>query len=109
MGLPEEFINVFHTKFYSNGEKNLIFKCSFIIVNYQSAAVEGGLPIYDSRFWSTKTYEGFHFNDFVKTSLISDICKRAIVNGATGSSWQFNRFQLRSISINTKEDLAILR
>ena len=108
MGLPEVFINVLDTKFYSNGEKNLIYKCLFIIANYQSAAVEGGLPISDCRFWSTKTYEGFYFNDFVKTSLISDIRKRVIVNGVTGSSWQFNRFQLLSISINTKEDLAIL-
>ena len=70
MGLPEVFINVFDTKFHSNGEKNLIYKCLFIIASYQSAAVNGGLPISDCRFWSTKTYEGFYFNDFVKTSLI---------------------------------------
>ena len=79
-----------------------------MIINYQPP-VEGGLPIYDSRFWSAKTYEGFYLNDFTKTSLIHDISKRIIINGATGSSWRFNRFQSLSISINTTEDQSILR
>ena len=92
MGLAKEFINVFDVKFNSSGDKKLVFKCSFIIINYQPP-VEGGLPIYERRFWSTKTYEGFYFNDFIKTSPIHDTLKRIIINGATSSSWRFNRFQ----------------
>ena len=52
---PEEFVNAFDIKFIGNGDKNLIFKCLFVIINYQSPAIEGGVPIYDSRFWSTRT------------------------------------------------------
>ena len=47
MGLAEEFVNVFGRKFHTVGDKLLIFKCSFVILNYQPA-VEGGLPICDS-------------------------------------------------------------
>ena len=108
MGLVEDFVHVFDRKFNSSGGKKLIFKFSFIIVNYQPA-VQGGLPIYDSRFWLTKTYEGFYFNDFIKTSLIYDVRKRIRINGMTGSSWRFNRFQSLSLSINTKKNQAILR
>ena len=108
MGLAEEFVNVFDKNFNSFGDKKLVLTCSFIIVNYQSP-VEDGLPIYDSRFWSTKTYEGFYFNDFIKTSLIYDIRKRIIINGATGSSSKFNRFQSLSISVNATENQGILR
>ena len=108
MGLAEEFANVFDVNFNSSGKDRLFFKCSFIIINYQPA-VEGGLPIYDSRFWSTKTFEGFFFNEFIKTSMIIDIRKIITINGATGSNWRFNRFQSLSISVNTTKDQLILR
>ena len=101
--LPVEFLNVFDMKFNSSGDEKFIFKCSFIVINYQPPGVDIGAAIYDSRFWSTKTYEVF-FNEFIKTSLISDIHKRIIINGATGNSWRFNRFQLISISINSTKN-----
>ena len=108
MGLAEEFLNVFDINFNSSGKGKLVFKSSFITIYYQPA-VEGGLPIYDSRFWSTKTYEGYFFNEFIKASLISAIRKRIIINGATGNSWRFSRFQFLSISVNTTKNQLILR
>ena len=53
VNFPEEFLNTFDTKFISNGDKNLIFKGSFVRINYQPPAFEGGVSIYDSRFWSS--------------------------------------------------------
>ena len=50
-------------------------------------------------FGQQKLMKGFFFNEFIKISLIFDIHKRIIINGATGSSWRFNRFQLLSISM----------
>ena len=102
MGLVEDFINAFDKNFNSSSDQKLILRCSFIIVNYQPA-VQGGLPIYDSR------YDGFYFNDFIKTSLIYDVRKRIIINGMPGSSWRFNRFQPLSISVNTKKNQTVLR
>ena len=109
MGLPEEFVNVFDINLNSGSTKHLIFKCSFVIINYQPPAFDGGVPIYDSRFWSTKTFEGFHFNEFVKFSLFQDIHKRIIINGQTGNSWGFSRFQSISISVNASENQSVLR
>ena len=108
MGLPEEFLNAFDIKFNSNGEKNLIFRCSFVIINYQPPAFDCGVPIYDSRFWSTKIFEGFYFNEFVKFPLIQKIRKRITIDGETGSSWRFSRFQSISISVNMEENQYIL-
>ena len=109
MRLPEEFLNVFNLKFNTDSKGNLIFKYSFVIINYQPPAFDGGAPIYDSKFWSTKTFESFYFNDFVKLSLIQDIRKKVIINGKTGSSWRFNRFQSILISVNTIKNQSILK
>ena len=106
---PEEFLNAFDIKFIGNGDKNLIFKCLFVIINYQSPAIEGGVPIYDSRFWSTRTYEGFYFNEYIKYSLAQDVCTRIVVNAQAGSSWRFYRFQSISVIINMGEHQQILR
>ena len=57
--LPIEFLNDFDTKYNSSGDEKFIFKCTFLIINYQPPAVDIGAAIYDSRFWSTKIYEGF--------------------------------------------------
>ena len=106
---PVEFLNVFDTKFNTSGDEKFIFKCPFILINYQLPAVDIGAGVYDSRFWSTKTYDGLFINELIKTSLISDIHKRIIINGTTSSSWRFNRFQLHSISINSTKNQSILR
>ena len=109
VSFPEEFLNAFDVKLIGNGDKNLFFKCSFVIANYQPPAIEGGVPIYDSRFWSPKTYEGFYFNEYIKYSLAQGVFKRIIVNAQASSSWRFYIFQSISVIINTDEDQQILR
>ena len=64
--LPVEFLNVFNTKFNSSVDEKFIFKCLFIIINYQPPAVDIGAAICDSRFWSTKTDEGFFLMNLSK-------------------------------------------
>ena len=90
----KNFFKVFNIKFNTNGEKESIFKSSFGIVNYQPPPEQlpGGVGIFGKRVWSTKTYFGYFFNEFIRYSLINDIRKRVIVNQETGSSWQFNRY-----------------
>ena len=108
--LPEEFFNVFNIKFKTDGKKEFIFKSTFDIVNFQPTPelLPGGVAIYDKRIWSTSTYFFFFwgggFNDFIKYLLISDIRKRIIINQETGSSWQFNRYDFVSMTINTVEN-----
>lgn len=39
-----------------------------------------------TRVWLTNTYTASHFNEYVHSSIKSEIVKRIIVNGLTGSS-----------------------
>ena len=80
-----------------------------MIINYQRHAFDGGASIYDSKFWSKKTFEDFCFNDVVNLFLIQDIRKRIIINWQTGSSWRFNRFQSILISVNTIKNQSNLK
>ena len=41
--------------------------------------------------------------------LLSDVQKRIINSGLTGSSWRFKRFDRLSISVNTVDDQRILK
>ena len=109
--LPEDFFNVVDIEFNTDGEKELIFKSTFTIVNYQPPPEDlpGSVGIFDKRLWSTQTYFGNFFNDFIRFSLINDIKKRIIVNQETGSSWQFNTYDYISVTLNTVENQKIVR
>ena len=54
----------------------------------------------NTRFWLTYVYVGRYFNDFIRGEMKKDILKKVIVNGSTGSSWffkRFNRLQVNAI------------
>ena len=106
----EEFMTVFEQNFVQkpNGKKTL-FKCSFTIVNFQPSPVQNAAEIPDSRTWTTKVYEGVYFNECLKQRIMTDVGKRIIINGLTGSSWRFKRFDRLSISVNTDDDQKILK
>ena len=59
------------------------------IVNQQ----RGETILEDKRVWLTNSFNSEHCNDFVKGELRDEITKRMIVNGQTGSSWHFKRFE----------------
>ena len=59
------------------------------IVNQQ----RGETILEDKRVWLTNSFNSEHCNDFVKGELRDEITKRIIVNGQTGSSWHFKRFE----------------
>ena len=111
MKLLEDFFEVVNINFKTDGREELIVKSSFSIQNYQPPPedMNNVRGLYDERLWSTPTYFGNFFNDFIKSSLKNDIKKRIIVNGRTGSSWRFNRFQSVSVIFNTKINQKILR
>ena len=59
------------------------------IVNQQ----RGETNLENKRVWLTNSFNSKHFNDFVRGKLRDEITKRIIVNGQTGSSWHFKRFE----------------
>ena len=101
--LVEDFFGVVDIKFVTDGKKELIIKSTFAIQNYQLPPedINNVVGIYDKRIWSTQTYFGRFFNEFIKFSLINDIRKRIIVNARTGSLWRFNRYDSISVTPDT--------
>ena len=59
------------------------------IINQQ----RGEVVLENKRIWLTNTYNAKHLNGFVRGQLRDEITKRVIVNGETGSSWHFKRFE----------------
>ena len=107
--LLEEFFEVVNINFVTDRKKKLIVKSSFSIQNYQPPPedLNNVRVLYDQRVWSTPTYFGKFFNYFIKSSLKNHI--NFILDGRTGSSWRFNRFQSVSVIFNTKTNQKILR
>ena len=104
--LLEESFEVVNIKFITDGNKELVIKCSFEIRNYQPPPedMNNVIGLYDNRYWSTPIYEGKFFNEFMKYSLKKDIKKKIIFNASTGSSWRFNQFDYISVTFDTKEN-----
>ena len=50
-----------------------------------------------NRVWLTITLTAKYFSEYVRSSIKSEILKRVIVNGQTGSSWHFKRFDRLTI------------
>ena len=53
----------------------------------------------EKRVWLTNVFLFKHFNQFVRGEIKDEIIKRLIINGQTGSSWYFKRFNRLNIIV----------
>ena len=109
--LVEDFFRVVDSKFVTDGKKEFIIKSRFAIQNYQPSPedINNAVGIYGKKIWSTQTYFGRFFNEYIRVSLTNDIKKRITVNARTGSLWRFNRYDSISITFNTVQNQQVLR
>ena len=70
------------------------------IVNQQ----RGEIILEDKWVWLTNSFNSKYFNDFVRGEIRDEITKRIIVNGQTGSSWHFKRFERLSVIVGPLTD-----
>ena len=63
------------------------------IINQQ----KGEVILEDKWVWLTNSFTSKHFDDFVRGEIRDEIAKRIIVNGQSGSSWHFKRFEWVSV------------
>ena len=99
-----DFLTVFKNNFIPHADfRQARFKCLLTIVNWQPAPGPGFVEITDSRVWQTNVYYGVYLNDFIKSNLAHDILKHVIMNGMSGSSWIFRRFDRFCIAVNNDE------
>ena len=95
----EDFLNSVYSRFVSDKEYKIQVYTE--IINQQ----QGEFVIAKSnRVWLTNTYTVCYLNNYVKNSIKSEIVKRIIVNGVTGSSWYFERFQRLTIIATSVND-----
>ena len=99
-----EYLTVFENMFIPRPNfRQVRFKCTFTIINRQTAPRARFADITDCRMWQTNVYDGVFFNDYAKSNLEGDILKRVIMNGMTGSSWRFKRFDRLCIAVNSDQ------
>ena len=99
-----EFFTVFENNFKPSADlRQSTFKCSFMIINQQPTPRDGFAEITDSRIWQTNVFEDVYFNDFIKSNLANDILKGVIMNGMSGISWRFKRFDRLCVTVNSYE------
>ena len=93
-----DMIDVFLDTVYNafKPERNLLYKFQgyFEIINHQRDPERT-----DIRVWLTNVFRFNHFNQFVRGENKDEFVKRVIVNGQTGSSWYFKRFNRLNIIV----------
>ena len=94
-----EFLTNVYECFVPDGEQYKIMGCAEII-NYQPGEVE----IKSSRIWLTNVYTATHFNFYLRDEIGKQILKRIILNGETGSSWIFKRFNRLQVIFTSKNN-----
>ena len=65
------------------------------IVNQQ----RGEIILEDKRGWLTNLFISKYFNEFIRGEIRDKITKRITVNGQSGSSWYFKRFEHLSVIV----------
>lgn len=80
------FVLSFKTKF-SPGDKVKI-QGSMKLINYQPTEI---IELKSRKVWMTDVCK--FFNEFVKGQIKNDLIKRLMINGMSGSSWRFKRFE----------------
>ena len=71
----------------------------FELKNYQQTEAA---ELENTRVWLTNVFVGRYFNEFIRNEMKKYILKRIIINGPTGSSWLFKRFNKLQVIVTDK-------
>ena len=96
----DSFLNAFERSFVS--DKKLKFQGYTELINYQSTEI---IKLESKRVWLTDVFTGKYCNQYIRGELRANFLRRVIVNGATGSSWKFKRFDKISIIVTDVNQL----
>ena len=69
------------------------------LMNYQQTEI---VNLENTRMWLTNVFQGYHFTPYIRGEIKKEILKRILINGATGSSWIFKRFNKLQIIVTDK-------
>ena len=71
-------------------------------------SLQGSRQIINSRYWTTPPCEGIYFNDFISYGFRQNILGGVIINGMSGSLWDFKRFVSLSLKILDNDVEAVI-
>ena len=80
------------------GVKKYKFQGYFELVNQQHTVDNQGF-LTENRNWLKRVFNAGYFNEFARAELFNEITKKVIVNGLTGSSWHFKRYECLNITV----------
>ena len=83
--IVDDFLDSVYTRFNPDDQYMIQGYAEIINQQQRKLIIAESTPV-----WLTNTYTARHFNDYVRSSIKSEIVKRIIVNGLTGSSRYFN-------------------
>ena len=93
------FLNVVYQNFKPDqGVKKYKFQGYFELVNQQHTVDNQGF-LTENRNWLKRVFNTGYFNEFARAELFNEITKKVIVNGLTGSSWHFKRYECLNITV----------
>ena len=71
-------------------DKEVKFQGYDELINYQLSET---IELESERVWLTDLFAGKYFNEYIRGEIRKNFLKRVIINGITGSSWQFKSFE----------------
>ena len=82
--IVDNFFRTFERSFVSN--KKVKMYGYIELINYQPSEI---IELESKRVWLTDVFAGRYFNQHIRGEMKSNFLKNVILNGVTGSSWQF--------------------
>ena len=92
--IVDSFLNTFQRSFVPI--KKAKFQGYIELINYQQAEL---IELESKRIWVTDLFAGKYFNQYIQAEIRTNFLKKIIINGATGRSWQFKRFEKISLIV----------
>ena len=96
--IVEDFLSAFERPFTST-KKNKV-QGYIKLINYQPSEI---IELESKRVWLIDVFTFRFFNKYVNGEIRSNFLKRVIVNGNSGSSWKFKRFERLSIIVTSAD------
>ena len=97
--IVEIFFNSVKKIFVIDGRDEFKMQSYAEIKNYEQTEI---VELENIRVWLTNVFVGRYSNDFVRGSMKENILKRVIINGSTGRSWLFKRFNKLQVIVTPK-------
>ena len=101
--IVDSFLNTFERSFVFDSKAKMHGYID--LINYQPTKI---IEVESKRVWLTDVFTGRYFIQYIRGEIRANFLRRVIVNGGTGSSWKFKRFDRISLTVNHVDQVTSL-